>query len=223
MLDRYPIHLEDESDSDAELFMPEEIGIGRLDVVKTPGNSKSGCATDKDQPPGGQQRSPSDTASILERSVIKPGYEQLEAVPKGGSRAMQKKQARLERATSTGGDWFNMKAPEMTEEVKQNLEVLQMRSAINKKRVYKKNDMRVLPKYFAMGTVVEHAADFYSSRIPRKQRRKTLVEELMADVDAKKQLKKAAAKLAVKKQLKAQNPFSKKKKPFKKRRRGQDD
>ena len=153
---------------------------------------------------------------IMSKSVLKPGFEQLDSVPRN-SRAMQKKRDRLERAKTSGEGWFNMKAPEMTEEVKQNLEVLQMRGAINKNRVYKKNDMRTLPKYFAMGTVVEHATDFYSSRIPKKQRKKTLVEELMADVEAKKQLKKQATKLAVKKQLKSQKHFTKKRKPAKKR------
>lgn len=150
-------------------------------------------------------------AATLTSKVLQPGYEQLDSVPKGGSRFMKKRAARLERAKTSGAGWFNMRAPEMTEEVKQNLEVLQMRSAIDKNRVYKKNDMRVLPKYFQMGTVVESAADFYSGRIPKKQRRKTLVEELMADVEAKKQLKKKAAKAAVKKQLKKQKPFPKKK------------
>ena len=47
---------------------------------------------------------------------------------------MQKKKNRLERAKTSGEGWFNMKAPEMTDEVKQNLEVLQMRGAIDKNR-----------------------------------------------------------------------------------------
>ena len=32
-----------------------------------------------------------------------------------------------------------------------------------------------------VGQVVDSAADFYSSRVPRKERKKTLVDELMAD------------------------------------------
>ena len=34
-----------------------------------------------------------------------------------------------------------------------------------------------------MGTVVECAADFYHSRIPKKQRKQTLVDELLSDFD----------------------------------------
>ena len=34
-----------------------------------------------------------------------------------------------------------------------------------------------------MGTVVECSADFYHSRIPKKQRKQTLVDELISDSD----------------------------------------
>ena len=39
---------------------------------------------------------------------------------------------------------------------------------------------------FQMGHVVEGAADFYSGRIPKKQRKATLVDELLADADFRK-------------------------------------
>lgn len=40
------------------------------------------------------------------------------------------------------------------------------------------------PKHFAMGTVVEGAADFYGGRLEAKQRRKrTLTDQLLADGD----------------------------------------
>ena len=37
-----------------------------------------------------------------------------------------------------------------------------------------------------MGRVVEGPADFYHSRIPKKQRKATLVDELLADVEFRK-------------------------------------
>lgn len=36
---------------------------------------------------------------------------------------------------------------------------------------------------FQFGQVVEAPADFYNSRIPKKQRKSTMVEELLADVE----------------------------------------
>lgn len=37
-----------------------------------------------------------------------------------------------------------------------------------------------------MGKVVESAADFYHARIPKKQRKATLLDEVMADADLRK-------------------------------------
>lgn len=36
---------------------------------------------------------------------------------------------------------------------------------------------------FQVGTVVDNPVDFYSSRIPKKQRKRTIVEELLADAE----------------------------------------
>lgn len=52
-----------------------------------------------------------------------------------------------EREKTTGDGWFNMKAPELTEELKNDLRALKMRSAMDPKRFYKKNDREGFPKY----------------------------------------------------------------------------
>ncbi len=39
-----------------------------------------------------------------------------------------------------------------------------------------------------IGKVVDNAADFYHSRIPKKQRKKTLVDELLADAEFRRYL-----------------------------------
>lgn len=41
-----------------------------------------------------------------------------------------------------------MKAPEMTEELKNDLKALKMRSAMDPKHFYKKDDRQGFPKYF---------------------------------------------------------------------------
>lgn len=43
---------------------------------------------------------------------------------------------------------------------------------------------------FQIGQVIESPADFYHSRIPQKQRKKTLVDELLADAEFKNKCKK---------------------------------
>ena len=54
----------------------------------------------------------------------------------------------LEREKTKGEKWFHMAAPEITEERKHDLEVLQMRKALDPKRFYKSSDTKVAPKYF---------------------------------------------------------------------------
>ena len=49
---------------------------------------------------------------------------------------------------SKGKNWFEMKAPEMTEDLKNDLTVLQYRRVLDPKRFYKAPDLKVLPKFF---------------------------------------------------------------------------
>lgn len=57
------------------------------------------------------------------------------------------------REKTKGVKWFNMPATEVTDEVKNDLEILQMRSVLDPKHFYKKNDFKVLPKYFQVFTI----------------------------------------------------------------------
>lgn len=120
----------------------------------------------------------------LQKSVIKPGFEQLESVPPyEESKRLLQTERRKERAKTKGKDWFNMNPPEMTPEIKHDLEILQMRSALDPKHFYKKNDLKVLPKYFQIGKVIDSPVDYYSGRLTKKERKTTIVDELMADAE----------------------------------------
>ncbi|KAJ2356445.1 hypothetical protein GGF43_002071 [Coemansia sp. RSA 2618] len=91
-----------------------------------------------------------------------------------------------EKEQTTGKRWFGMKAPTMTPELKNNLRVLQLRNVLDPKRFYKKDvAQKKMPKYFEMGTVVEGPTEFYSSRLTKKERRRNLVDELLADKGAR--------------------------------------
>lgn len=119
---------------------------------------------------------------VLSKSVIKPGFEQLHAVPpyeltKKRLQALRRK----ERSKTKGRDWFNMRAPEMTPEVRRDLQVIKMRSVLDPKRFYKKNDLQSLPKFFQVGKVMDSPAEYYNGRLTKKERKKTIVDELMAD------------------------------------------
>ncbi|KAA0714223.1 Deoxynucleotidyltransferase terminal-interacting protein 2 [Triplophysa tibetana] len=130
------------------------------------------------------QKNQSKVDELLKKSVIVPDFEKKDAIPPyRESKHAAKLKRKAEREKTTGDGWFNMKAPELTEELRNDLKALKMRSAMDPKRFYKKNDREGFPKYFQVGTVVDSPVDFYSSRIPKKQRKRTIVEELLADAE----------------------------------------
>ncbi|XP_078493822.1 deoxynucleotidyltransferase terminal-interacting protein 2 [Ciona intestinalis] len=122
----------------------------------------------------------------MAKSVLTPGFESLTRIPCAASRRSQVKQRRLERKKTSGKKWFNMKCPEITEEIRNDLKVLEMRSVLDPKRFYKHNDRRGTPKFFQMGKIMDNSSDFYSSRVTKKERKSTLVGELLADAKFKK-------------------------------------
>jgi len=126
-----------------------------------------------------------DKNSIFKHSVIQADFATKESVPQEKTKKQQQKERRKERKQTMGKKWYHMRAPEMTDDIKRDLEVLQMRNVLDPKRFYKHNDRKTLPKYFQMGTIMENSADYYSSRLTKKQRKQTLVDELLADAEFK--------------------------------------
>ncbi|CAG5041616.1 unnamed protein product [Parnassius apollo] len=132
-----------------------------------------------------------DVDKEMQNSVLQPGIEKEHRLPRYDTsdkklRALRKK----EREKTKGPGWFNMKAPEMNEELKTDLQVLKMRSVMDPKHFYKKNDMEVLPKYFQVGRIEDSALDHVNERLTRKERKRTMVDELLADVEFQKYNKK---------------------------------
>merc|ERR1711915_689475 len=142
---------------------------------------------------------------------VEVGAEPAVYKPHIGKRKM-KKLKKEEREKTKGSDWFNMPALEMTEERKKDLELLQMRGVLDPKRFYKKNALDTLPKYFQIGTIVDNAADFYTDRVPKKERKKTMVDELLADAEFKKRQKRKYVEIIEDRAKKQGKKFYKKKK-----------
>ncbi|KAJ8942665.1 hypothetical protein NQ314_009987 [Rhamnusium bicolor] len=90
---------------------------------------------------------------VLKKSVLTPEFEKLHA---------------KEKEKTKGKKWYGLPATEMTEEVKHDLEILQMRSVLDPKHFYKKNDLKVLPKYFQIGKVMDSPLDYYNHRLTKK-------------------------------------------------------
>ncbi|XP_041368745.1 deoxynucleotidyltransferase terminal-interacting protein 2-like [Gigantopelta aegis] len=126
-------------------------------------------------------------AEVMKKSVITPDFEKKFVIPPyQESFRQEKKQRKVEREKTKGKGWFGLPATELDDEKKNDLLALQMRRALDPKRFYKNNDLKGLPKYYQFGTVIESPTEFYSARIPKKQRKKTIVDELLADAEFRK-------------------------------------
>lgn len=80
-----------------------------------------------------------------------------------------------------------MKAPEVTEEMKHELELIRMRKTLDNKRFYKRSEAKTLPKFFQIGKVLPSALDHYEER--NQKASKSLVDDLMADAEFQKRNK----------------------------------
>uniref|UniRef100_A0A8C6QR25 Deoxynucleotidyltransferase, terminal, interacting protein 2 n=1 Tax=Nannospalax galili TaxID=1026970 RepID=A0A8C6QR25_NANGA len=152
---------------------------------------------------------------LLQKAIITPDFEKNYCVPPySESKHQLQKKRRKERQKTAGNGWFGMKAPELTDELKNDLKALKMRASMDPKRFYKKNDRDGFPKYFQVGTIVDNPADFYHSRIPKKQRKKTLVEELLADSEFRRFNRRKYSEIMAEKAANAAGKRFRKKKKF---------
>jgi hypothetical protein len=69
----------------------------------------------------------------------------------------------------------------MTPELKRDLQLLQMRNVLDPKRHYKKDNHKAkAPEFSQIGTIIEGPTEFFSSRVAKKERKKTFVDEAIS-------------------------------------------
>ncbi|EEH23176.1 hypothetical protein PABG_05387 [Paracoccidioides brasiliensis Pb03] len=82
---------------------------------------------------------------------------------------------------TAGSDWFNLPKTNLTPELKKDLQLLRMRPVLDPHRHYKKDNSKAkAPEFSQVGTIVEGPTEFFSARIPKKERKRNFVEEAMA-------------------------------------------
>lgn len=82
---------------------------------------------------------------------------------------------------TAGSDWFDLPKTELTAEFRRDLQLLRMRSVLDPKRHYKKENGKAEPPEFSqVGTIIEGPTEFFSARITKKDRKRTFVEEALA-------------------------------------------
>jgi len=152
-----------------------------------------------------------EVSQLMKKSVIPPDMEKNKTCPKfHESKIAKEKEKKKKAEETTGPGWYNMPRTELTDEVKRDLQILKMRGTLDNKRHYKRSDSKAFPKFFQMGTVVEGAHDFYSSRLSKKDRKRTMVDELLADAEFRKKNKQRMIDYERKKQSGGKDYYKKK-------------
>lgn len=84
----------------------------------------------------------------------------------------------------TNEEWFSLPTPtgEFAHRVQRDLQLIKHRAALDPKRHYKKDKWRA-PERFAVGTIVEDKSEYFSSRLPRRQRGETMLSSMLRDTD----------------------------------------
>eukprot|EP00112_Aurelia_sp_Birch-Aquarium-sp1_P024330 Seg765.4 transcript_id=Seg765.4/GoldUCD/mRNA.D3Y31 product="rRNA-processing protein fcf2" protein_id=Seg765.4/GoldUCD/D3Y31 len=127
---------------------------------------------------------------IIKKSSLSSDLEKRDLGSQRTETMTQKKKKRKgDREETAGPGWYNLPKTEVTDDIKKDLQVLKMRHVLNPKRFYKKGETN-MSKYFQIGTVVAGPSEFYSSRVPKKERKRTMVDELLADSEFRRKNKK---------------------------------
>lgn len=73
-----------------------------------------------------------------------------------------------------------MPKTDLTPELRRDLQILKMRNVLDPKRHFKKMDSKDVPAFSQVGTVIEGPTEYYNARINNKDRKRTFVEEVLA-------------------------------------------
>ncbi|KAI0055866.1 Fcf2-domain-containing protein [Artomyces pyxidatus] len=103
------------------------------------------------------------------------------------------------KTKTAGSDWFDLPAPAAADlpRLYREVEALRLRNQLDPKRFYRKDEgegrgIKGLPKYFAIGKVIPTSTPFGGAsgdNLARAERKRTLVDELVDDAEARRYAK----------------------------------
>ncbi|PRP76994.1 deoxynucleotidyltransferase terminal-interacting protein 2 [Planoprotostelium fungivorum] len=152
-------------------------------------------------------------------SKLKLDYSLIDNIEKGNHVDTQHtlREAAIEkqknRVKTTGKGWFDMPLQTIDSA---DLAVIKAREDLKRKRPTKGDEK---PKFRQIGTVVDDALSFYSSRLTNKQRGHSLTDEFMRDEQFLSKMEKKQQGIKRKKKEVAKKYSSLKEKPMKKKKR----
>ncbi|KAF8539259.1 Fcf2 pre-rRNA processing-domain-containing protein [Trichophaea hybrida] len=99
------------------------------------------------------------------------------------------KKLKNEPPPTAGTAWYDLSRTEQTAEFKRDFALIKHRNVLDSHRHYRKDNSGI-PQYSQMGTVIEGNTEFFNSRINRKDRKKTILDEILADGTSQQKFKK---------------------------------
>lgn len=118
--------------------------------------------------------------------------------------------ASQEKKATAGAEWFNMPKTNLTPELKRDLQLLKMRNVLDPKRHYKKDNAKNdVPAFSQVGTIIEGPTEFFSSRLSNKDRKQTLLEEVINQEESSGRFKRKYNDISVKKASGGKNFYKK--------------
>lgn len=85
------------------------------------------------------------------------------------------------KKATAGERWYNLPKTDLTPELKRDLQILKMRNVLDPHRHYKKEGGKMkAPEYSQVGTIIEGPTEYHSARLSNRDRKRTLVEEVLA-------------------------------------------
>ncbi|KAJ5449629.1 uncharacterized protein N7458_006078 [Penicillium daleae] len=122
-----------------------------------------------------------DIATVDSAQLIDPKQKKLSNSLRSIETKSATKKSTLQDKATAGPDWFNLPKTELTPELKRDLQLIRMRSVLDSKRHYKKeNGKAKIPEFSQVGTIIQGPTEFFSGRIAKKDRKKNFVEEALA-------------------------------------------
>lgn len=115
---------------------------------------------------------------------LQNSFDKLDAPKVSESKSYALPKEKQPREGVTNEEWFSLPTPtgEFAHKVQRDLQLIKHRAALDPKRHYKKEKWKT-PERFAVGTIVEDKSEFFSSRLPRRQRGETMLSSMLRDSD----------------------------------------
>ncbi|KPM36885.1 37S ribosomal protein S10, mitochondrial [Neonectria ditissima] len=90
-----------------------------------------------------------------------------------------------QRKATAGSKWFDLPKTDLTPQFKRDWQLLRMRGILDPK--HQKKALRAsAPEYSHVGEIIAGPTEFYSARMTRKERKGTMLEEIMSSYDGTK-------------------------------------